>query len=58
MELTEPTDENHEKLLVNFQADIAFSRDKIKNANIDSHKLYSEPICLVVSKNHRLKKKI
>ncbi|MCK0159897.1 LysR family transcriptional regulator [Allomuricauda sp. F6463D] len=57
IELTEPTDDNHEKLLLNFQTDIAFSRDKIKNANIDSHKLYSEPICLVVPKNHRLNKK-
>ncbi|QXP52510.1 LysR family transcriptional regulator [Cellulophaga sp. HaHa_2_1] len=57
IELTEPTDENHEKLLLNFQTDIAFSRDKIKNANIDSQKLYSEPICLVVPKNHRLNKK-
>ncbi|MBF8150091.1 LysR family transcriptional regulator [Winogradskyella sp. F6397] len=57
IELTEPIDENHEKLLLNFQTDIAFSRDKIKNANIDSQKLYSEPICLVVPKNHRLNKK-
>ncbi|NIK92854.1 LysR family transcriptional regulator [Mangrovimonas sp. CR14] len=57
IELTEPTDENHEKLLLNFQTDIAFSRDKIKNVNIDSQKLYSEPICLVVPKNHRLNKK-
>ena len=57
IELTEPIDENHEKLLLNFQTDIAFSRDKIKNANIDSQKLYSEPICLVVPKNHPLNKK-
>ncbi|APG64284.1 LysR family transcriptional regulator [Tenacibaculum todarodis] len=57
IELTEPIDENHEKLLLNFQTDIAFSRDKIKNVNIDSQKLYSEPICLVVPKNHRLNKK-
>ncbi|MBF4986007.1 LysR family transcriptional regulator [Nonlabens mediterrranea] len=56
LELTEPTDENHEKLLLSFETDIAFSRDKIKNANIDSLKLYSEPICLVVPKNHRLLK--
>ena len=57
IELTEPTDENHEKLLLDYQTDIAFSRDKIKNANIDTQKLYSEPICLVVPKNHRLNKK-
>ncbi|EAS19131.1 transcriptional regulator, LysR family [Flavobacteria bacterium BBFL7] len=56
LELTEPTDENHEKLLLSFETDIAFSRDKIKNANIDSLKLYSEPICLVVPKNHRFLK--
>lgn len=56
IELTEPTDENHEKLLLNFKTDIAFSRDKIKNINIDSQKLYYEPICLVVPKNHRLNK--
>lgn len=53
LELTEPTDENHEKLLLDYQTDLAFSRDKIKNVNIDSLKLYSEPICLVVPKNHR-----
>lgn len=52
LELTEPTDENHEKLLLNYQTDIAFSRDEIKNKNIDSLKLYSEPICLVVPNNH------
>lgn len=56
-ELTEPTDENHEKLLLDFKTDIAFSRDEINNANIDTQKLYSEPICLVVPKNHRLIKK-
>ncbi|MDG4715533.1 LysR substrate-binding domain-containing protein [Winogradskyella marincola] len=53
IELTEPTDENHEKLLLDFKTDIAFSRDKIKNANIDSKVLYYEPICLVVPQNHR-----
>jgi DNA-binding transcriptional LysR family regulator len=57
LELTEPTDENHEKLLLDYRTDIAFSRDKIKNASIDSLKLYSEPICLVVPNNHWLNKK-
>lgn len=57
LELTEPTDENHEKLLLSYRTDIAFSRDKIKNRNIDSLKLYSEPICLVVPKNHWIKEK-
>ena len=56
IELTEPTDENHEKLLLDYKTDLAFSRDKIKNAHIDSLKLYSESICLVVPKNHRLNK--
>ncbi|EWH10954.1 LysR family transcriptional regulator [Cellulophaga geojensis KL-A] len=56
LELVEPTDENHEQLLLNYNTDIAFSRDKIKNINIASVKLYSEPICLVVPKNHWLTK--
>jgi len=30
LELTEPTDENHEKLLLDYRTDIAFSRDKKK----------------------------
>lgn len=54
LELTEPTDENHEKLLLDYETDIAFNRDEIRNANINSLKLYSEPICLVVHKNHWL----
>ncbi|SOU86188.1 LysR substrate-binding domain-containing protein [Tenacibaculum dicentrarchi] len=52
LELTEPTDESHQKLLLNYKTDVAFSRDEIKNINIDSIKLYSEPICLVVPTNH------
>ena len=56
LELIEPTDESHEDLLLNYQTDIAFSRDQIKNINIDSIKLNSEPICVVVSKNHWLNK--
>lgn len=51
IELTEPIDENHETLLLNYETDVALSRDNIKNANINSLKLYSEPICLVVPKN-------
>lgn len=54
--LTEPTDENHEKLLLEYNTDIALSRDKIYNILIDSIKLSSEPICLVVPKNHWLNK--
>ncbi|MCL5246920.1 LysR substrate-binding domain-containing protein [Cellulophaga sp. 20_2_10] len=54
LELVEPTDENHEQLLLNYSTDIAFSRDEIKNINIASFKLFSEPICLVVPKNHWL----
>ncbi|PKH51000.1 LysR family transcriptional regulator [Tenacibaculum sp. Bg11-29] len=57
LELTEPVDENHEKLLLNYETDIAFSRDEIKNINIDSLKLSSEPICLVVPNNHWLGEK-
>ncbi|WP_158837717.1 LysR substrate-binding domain-containing protein [Polaribacter sp. L3A8] len=56
LELIEPTDKTHEKLLLNYDTDIAFSRDSIKNINISTHKLSSEPICLVVPKNHWLTK--
>ncbi len=53
IELIEPTDESHEKLLIDFKTDIALGREKFDNANIESRILYSEPMCLVVSKNHR-----
>jgi DNA-binding transcriptional LysR family regulator len=56
LELIEPTDKTHEKLLLNYDTDIAFSRDAIKNINIEVQKLSSEPICLVVPKNHWLTK--
>ena len=56
LELIEPTDKTHEKLLLNYDIDIAFSRDEIKNVNIDSKKISSEPICLVVPENHWLQK--
>lgn len=51
-ELTEPLDENHEKLLLSYQTDIAFSRDEIKNIHIESLKLSTESICLAVPNNH------
>ncbi|GAA4300723.1 LysR family transcriptional regulator [Aestuariibaculum suncheonense] len=54
LELTEPTDENHEKLLLDYSTDIALSRDEIKNIHIDSVKLSSESVCLVVPNNHWL----
>ncbi|MDN3621187.1 LysR substrate-binding domain-containing protein [Polaribacter undariae] len=54
LELIEPTDESHETLLLNYDTDIAFSRDKINHINIDSLKLNSEPICVVVPENHWL----
>ncbi|WP_165730156.1 LysR substrate-binding domain-containing protein [Polaribacter sp. 20A6] len=54
LELIEPTDESHETLLLNYDTDIAFSRDKINHINIDSIKLNSEPICVVVPENHWL----
>lgn len=56
LELIEPTDKSHENLLLNYETDIAFSRDTIKNINIVSLKLSSEPICLVVPYNHWLNK--
>ena len=57
LELTEPTDENHEKLLLEYETDIAFNRDEIKNTHITSHKLFSESICIVVPTNHWLTEK-
>ncbi|MDW5290705.1 LysR substrate-binding domain-containing protein [Formosa sp. PL04] len=56
LELIEPTDEDHENLLLNYKTDIAFSRDQIQHIHIDSLKLHSEPICVVVPKNHWLNK--
>ncbi|GAA4238201.1 LysR substrate-binding domain-containing protein [Postechiella marina] len=56
LELTEPKDEGHEKLLLDYQTDIAFSRDPIQNININSYKLNTEVICLVVPQNHWLNK--
>ena len=58
VELTEPTDENHEKFLLNYQTDIAFSRDRINHPGIDSLKLYSEAIYLVVPDDHWLNKNV
>ncbi|RCW92166.1 LysR family transcriptional regulator [Winogradskyella arenosi] len=52
IELTEPTDLNHEKLILDYHIDIAISRDEILNPTIQSKKLYAEPICLVVPKGH------
>lgn len=57
LELTEPTDRSHDKLLLNYETDIALSRDRIENASINSQKIYSEPICLVVPNNHWLNEK-
>ncbi|WP_116771141.1 LysR family transcriptional regulator [Maribacter litoralis] len=54
LELTEPIDENHEKLLLNYDTDIAFNRDAIENIHLANYKLYTEPICLVVSDKHWL----
>lgn len=54
LELTEPIDENHEKLLLNYDTDIAFNRDAINNTHIMSYKLHTEPICLVVPEKHWL----
>lgn len=54
LELIEPTDASHENLLLNYEIDIAFSRDHIQHININSLKLQTEPICLVVPDNHWL----
>ncbi len=57
VELTEPNDENHKKLLLNYDTDIAFSRERIEHVNINSLKLHSEPICLAIPNNHWATKK-
>jgi len=54
LELIEPTDGSHENLLLNYEIDIAFSRDHIQHININSLKLQTEPICLVIPNNHWL----
>ncbi|MEQ3664725.1 MULTISPECIES: LysR family transcriptional regulator [unclassified Olleya] len=54
LELAELTDENHEKLLLNYKTDIAFSRDSISHINIQSLKLFTEPICIAVPFDHWL----
>ncbi|WP_026449940.1 LysR family transcriptional regulator [Aequorivita capsosiphonis] len=54
MELVEPTDAINEKLLLDYHVDIAFSRDTVQHPALSSRKLYSEPVCLVVPKNHWL----
>lgn len=56
IELIEPTDKDHEKLLLDYHIDIAFSRDCVKNATLHTKKLYSEPLCLVTSKNQAINK--
>ena len=54
LELAELTDGNHEKLLLSYHTDIAFSRDLIEHHNINSLKLFTEPICIAVPENHWL----
>lgn len=54
IELIEPPDENHIKLLLDFQVDLAFSRDRFAHPEIVSEKLYDEPVCLVVPENHMI----
>lgn len=54
IELLEPTDATNEKLLLDHQIDIAFSRDSVHHTALSSKKLYSEPVCLVVSDDHWL----
>ncbi len=54
VELLEPTDAHYENLLMNYHIDIAFSRDFVQHPLLSSQRLYSEPVCLVVSENHWL----
>ena len=56
LELAELTDQNHQKLLLNYDTDIAFSRDAIQHINIQSLKLSTEPICIAVHNDHWLDK--
>ncbi len=56
IELVEPTDATNEKLLLDYNIDIAFSRDMVRHPALSSTKLYSEPVCLVVPENHWLNK--
>lgn len=56
LDLAELTDESHQKLLLNYDTDIAFSRDNIQHANIESLKLSTEPICIAVPNDHWLGK--
>lgn len=56
VELTEPTDESHIRLLMDFSIDISFSRDGISHPHIQSKKLNTESISLVVPENHRITK--
>lgn len=52
VELMEPTDQDTERLLLDFKVDLALSRDRIRAPGIANEKLDSEPICLVVPENH------
>ncbi|WP_435254399.1 LysR substrate-binding domain-containing protein [Tenacibaculum sp. A30] len=54
VELMEPTDITLENLLTSYQIDVAFSRNTVLNSSICSERLYAEPVCLVVPKNHWL----
>lgn len=54
VELLEPTDITLENLLTSYQIDVAFSRNEVLNTSILSERLYAEPVCLVVPKNHWL----
>lgn len=54
IELTEPPDELHSTLLLDYKIDLSFSRDKIDHPHIESKELYSEHVCLVVPENHTI----
>lgn len=52
IELVQLTYELQEEQLKNYKIDLAFSREKNESAAIDSKKLGSENLCLVVPSNH------
>ncbi|GAB3666716.1 LysR substrate-binding domain-containing protein [Echinicola sediminis] len=57
VELMEPVDISQEKLLLDYQVDMALSRDKIRNMGISTIPLFSERVCLVVPERHWLNEK-
>jgi len=57
IELMEPVDKDQERLLLDYKIDISFSRDSTQHPSLFCEKLYTETLCLVVPKKHRLTQK-